>query len=214
MGLEKLTITPQKGESVEAMYNPSEISIETRNQFQRTAMPGLPTPVTQFVSGDTQKISLNLFFDTYEQREDVRDHTSKVLQLLKIDPSLHAPPVCKFIWGGKPLSGFNDKLEFKGVFDSISQKFTMFHEDGYPVRATLTCSISEYQTIEEQLKSLGLESADRTKRKVFKEGDSLWHLAFTEYGDPAHWRVIAEKNKIDDPRMIAPGTELIIPPME
>lgn len=215
--LEKLTIKPLKanleptGEEIKAMYNPNELTIETRNQFQRTAMPGLPTPVTQYVSGQTQTISISLFFDTYEDREDVRNHTSKVVNLLKINNEIHAPPVCLFLWGGS-IAG--DKANFRGVIDSISQKFTMFRETGIPVRATLSVSISEYKTIEEQLKDIGFESADRTKRRVFKQGDSLWLLASNEYGDPADWREIAEKNKIDNPRLVAPGTELTIPPLE
>ncbi len=212
MGLEKLKIVSQKGTLIEAMYNPNELTIETRNQFQRTAMPGLPTPITQFVSGDTRKISLNLFFDSYEKKEDVRKYTSEVMTLLKIDHELHAPPVCIFIWGGTSLTG--DLLDFTGVFDSVSQKFTMFHESGYPVRATLTCNISEYKTIKEQLKILGLESADRTKHRIFKLGDSLWDLSNKEYGDPDKWREIAKKNKIDNPRLVEPGTELSIPPLE
>ena len=217
MGLEKLKIKPldaqlnETGEVIEAMYNPNELTIETRNQFQRTAMPGLPTPVTQYVSGQTQTISLSLFFDTYEKREDVRNHTGKVVNLLKVNSKIHAPPVCVFEWGGS-IAG--DKAKFKGVIDSVSQKFAMFLDSGIPVRATLSVSISEYKTIKEQLKDIGLESADRTKRRVFKQGDSLWLLASTEYGDPADWREIAEENKIDNPRLVAPGTELTIPPLE
>jgi len=215
MALEKMQIIPvipSGGEAVTALYNPNEFTIETRNQYQRTAMPGLATPITQFVSGDTQKISLSLFFDTYEKRTDVRDLTGKVLALAKIDKSLHAPPVCEFVWGGKPLSG--DRAVFKGVIDSISQKFTMFLDNGVPVRATLTLSISEYKTYDEQIRELGLESADLTKHRVFKEGENLWLIANEVYKDPSKWRVIAEANNIDNPRLIEPGSELTIPSLE
>ena len=105
MGLEKLTIIPldaqmaPKGDQIQAMYNPAEITIDTKAQFQRTAMPGLPTPITQFVSGDTQSLSFDLFFDTYEKGTDVRLHTKKVVNLLNIEKDLHAPPVCLFQWG-------------------------------------------------------------------------------------------------------------------
>lgn len=217
MGLEKLQIRPLKadlsetGEVIEAMYNPNEFTIETRNQFQRSAIPGLPVPLTQFVSGQTQTISLSLFFDTYETAEDVRNHTGKVVNLLKINKEIHAPPVCLFLWGGS-IAG--DKAKFKGVIDSVSQKFTMFLDSGIPVRATLTVSISEFKTITEQLKELGLESADRTKHRVFKIGESLWLIANEEYGDAARWREIAIANNIDNPRLVKPGRELTIPPLE
>jgi len=217
MGLEKLKIKPlniQLSKSIgeiEVMFNPAEFSIETRNQFQRTAMPGLPTPVTQFVSGETQTLSFDLFFDTYEKREDVRAKTRQVTDLLKINKEIHAPPVCRFEWGGALQA---DKTHFQGVIDSVTQKFTMFLDSGLPVRATLTIKVSEFRTIQEQLHSLGLESADRTKRRIFKEGDTLWLLANNEYGDPFKWREIAAFNRIDNPRLVPPGTALTVPPLE
>lgn len=212
MALEKMQIIPEKGEKVTALYNPNEFTIETRNQFQRTAMPGLATPITQFVSGETQKISLSLFFDTYEEGKDVREMTGKVVALAKIDKSLHTPPVCNFVWGGAAMSG--DRATFRGVIDSISQKFTMFLNTGIPVRATLTVSISEYKTYDEQIKELGLQSADLTKNRVFLEGETLWQIADEMYKDPGKWRVIAEANNISNPRLIEPGTELTIPSLE
>lgn len=217
MGLEKLKIKPldvhleETGAVIEAMFNPAEFSIETRNQFQRTAMPGLPTPITQFVSGETQTLSFDLFFDSYEKREDVRVKTREVSDLLKINKEIHAPPVCRFEWGGAIQA---DKTHFQGVIDSVTQKFTMFLDSGVPVRATLTLKVSEFRTIQEQLHSLGLESADRTKRRIFKEGDSLWLLSHKEYGDPFQWREIAAFNRIDNPRLVPPGTELTLPPLE
>lgn len=217
MGLEKLTIIPldaqmaPKGDPIKAMYNPAELTIDTKAQFQRTAMPGLPTPITQFVSGDTQSLSFDLFFDTYEAGEDVRIHTKKVVSLLNIERDLHAPPVCLFQWGG-PLSGTMDA--FKGVIDSCGQKFTMFLDSGVPVRATLSLSVSEYQTLDEQVTALKLQSADRTKRRVFTQGDSLWGLAYKEYNDVTQWRLIAEANDIDNPRRVSPGTVLTLPPLD
>lgn len=210
--LAKLIIVPEKGEQIKAMYNPAQVTIDSSAQFQRTAMPGLETPVTQFVSGQNQTLSLDLFFDTYEKQEDVRVHTAKVAELVKINRELHAPPVCTFLWGG-PFSGKKGET-FKGVFDKVSQKFTMFLESGIPVRATLTVSITEYKTLEEQLPFIKFESADRTKRRVLKEGEQLWHHAHREFNDPALWRTIADANGIENPRLLTTGAELIIPPLE
>ncbi len=219
MSKEKITIQPlddnynHHGNRVEAhYYNPNEYTIETKNQYQRTAMPGLSTPITQFISGETRTISLSLFFDTYEKHEDVRKYTAQVVHLMEIDSDLHHPPICEFTWG-KPLSPYMD-YKFRGIIDSCSQKYTMFMEDGTPVRATLTLSISEYRKIGEQLEDLKLQSPDRTKYRIFKEGDALWRMSFREYNDPKAWRRIAENNKIDFPRLIPAGTLLSVPPLE
>lgn len=218
MGFAKLKIIPLKadliaqGDAIEVMYNPKEFTIDSSVQYQRSAMPGLQTPITQFVSGQVQTLSLELFFDSYEKREDVRESTSKLTNLLKINSETHAPPVCRFEWG-VPLS-LEKGVFFQGVFDKITQKFTMFLDSGIPVRATLSVSISEYRTIKEQLANIKKESSDRSKLRELKEGDQLWHLANREYNDSTLWRTIADANNIENPRLLTPGIELVLPPLE
>ena len=58
----------------------------------------------------------------------------------------------------------------------------------------------------------GSREARRTHRVV--AGDSLPQLAWREYGDATAWRVIAEANDIDDPMLLVPGAELLVPAME
>lgn len=210
MALEKAFIQPldnngfPRGERIVVMFNPEEYSIDRSVNYQRTNLPGLQTPITQFVYGNAQTLKIDLFFDTYERREDVRNYTRKLTQLLDIDRDLHAPPVCRFIWG---------KLEFKATIDSINTNFSMFLDSGIPVRAKLTISFTEYRTITEQLAAIPRQSADRTKYHVFTQSDSLWSLAAKAYADPGLWRVIAEANQIDNPRLVVPGMELKIPPL-
>ena len=211
MALEKAQLQPlnvdgsPKGERIDVLFNPAEYSIQKANQFAETPLLGLPTPIRQFSSGGAETLTLDLFFDTYENGEDVRQHTEKVAGLLKIDPDLHAPPTLKFMWG---------KLEFKCVLEQLTKKFTMFLADGTPVRATLSVTFKEYKTIHEQMSSRPLQSADRTKTRIVKEGDTLWLIAAQEYDDPGLWRRIAEKNEINNPRFLAAGMELTIPPLE
>jgi nucleoid-associated protein YgaU len=209
------------GKVIEVLFNPAEYSIEKGNTFQSTSLPGLSTPVTQFVTGNADTLSMELYFDTYAKssrhgtvtkREDVRNYTRKIANLMEIDPTLHAPPVCEFTWG--PPLGTPKGLQFAGIIEKVSQKFTYFLDDGTPVRATLNLTFKEYKTVRDQLEQLGRESADRTKRRTFKEGDALWFFAHEEYGDPQMWREIADCNSLENPRIIAPGTELELPPTQ
>ena len=195
----------KKKEVIPVCFNPADYSLDKSNQYQDTSIPGLASPVTQFVSGNAQTLTLELFFDTYEKQKDVRGYTKKIDGLMKIDPDLHAPPICKFVWGG---------FEFKAVVDKVTKKFTMFLSDGIPVRATLNITFKEYKTVEEQLKEIKRQSSDRTKSLTVCEGDSLWSIAALEYGDQGEWRHIAIANKIINPRILLPGTELVIPPLE
>jgi len=209
MALEKAYLEPlggkNKGTPFLVLFNPAEYSIQKGNQFAETPLLGLPTPIRQFTSGGAETLTLDLFFDTYEKGEDVRDHLDQIANLMNIDPELHAPPVLVFHWG---------KVEFKCVLEQVTKKFTMFLSDGTPVRATLSVTFKEYKTIQEQLPPGPPESADRTKRRIIKQGDSLWLVAAREYNDPRLWRPIADNNEIDNPRFLTPGMELAIPPLE
>ena len=211
----------RKGQTIPVLYNPAEYSIEKGNTFQRTSLPGLATPVTQFVTGNADTLTMELFFDTYAPslrhagvipREDVRKYTQQVAELLDVDSGLHSPPICEFHWG--PDLGSPGGTPFKATIEKLTQRFTMFLDDGTPVRATLNVTFKEYKSVKEQLQEIGRESVDRTKRRRGKEDDSLWLYAAREYDDPAEWRAIADENELENPRRLESGTELALPPLE
>jgi nucleoid-associated protein YgaU len=68
--------------------------------------------------------------------------------------------------------------------------------------------------LQDLLASIPLLSADRTKRRVLKQGDTLQSLATQEYDDPRQWRAIAQANNIDNPLTISVGQGLIIPSLK
>ncbi|MWC27073.1 CIS tube protein [Paenibacillus sp. MMS18-CY102] len=210
MALEKALIQPldyegnPKGEAVKVLFNPTEYAIDKSNQLQSTVIPGLPAPVTQFIGGGGQTLSMELFFDTYEQGVDVRQHTGQVTGLMDMNPDLHAPPVCMVIWG---------KMQFKAVVERVGQRFTMFLDSGIPVRATLSVTFREYRTITEQQQRT-TNQADQTKQVTVKQGETLWSISGRVYGDPGKWRTIARANGIADPRKVPAGRTLILPPQE
>jgi len=77
----------------------------------------------------------------------------------------------------------------------------------------MKCIFKEFSPRGVQLKGTPRHSPDRTKRRVFKVGDTLSGIAGREYDDPTKWRMIAEANRIDDPLAVEPGTILQIPPL-
>jgi nucleoid-associated protein YgaU len=188
------------------IFNPAEYSLEKGNQFASTALPGLSNPIMSFVNGNADVLTMELFFDTYTNQgaSDVREETEKIARLLDIDPTVHAPPLVRFVWGG---------LNFRAVIERLTQRFTMFREDGVPVRATLNVTFKEYKTITDQLNDKPPQSSDWTKRRVVAEQDRLSLIAAIEYDDPAVWRVIADANDIDNPRLLQPGQEIRLPPL-
>lgn len=206
MALKKASIIVNgKDETIEVLFNPNEYVIEKGNQFTWEKIPGLSAPVAQFISGEAMTLTMDLFFDTYEDQKDVRDYTSKITKLLDVDKDLHAPPVCRFVWGS---------LDFKGVIEKVGLKFTMFLSSGIPVRATVNVTFRAVMSMTEQFQAIPRQSSDRTKQKTIKQGEHLWIIASQEYEEPGFWREIAKANGIDNPRIMETGKQVIIPPLE
>ena len=219
MGLEKLTIkNTETKEEIKALFNPERYTLNKGVQIAEIGILGLDSPVLQFVRGQNEKITLELFFDTTKHGMvdpvvDVRAETSKVYQLLKINPKTHAPPRCVLEWGagGQLFSYGLANGVSQCVVESVSEEFNLFSPSGAPLRAKLNVTFREYKTIEKQIKETYKHSSDRTKVRRLQRGESLSYLAWLEYQDPGQWRLIAEENDVDNPRLVPPGTALRIP---
>jgi hypothetical protein len=224
MALVRARIDVLDGEAVDLMrglppvifvqFNPSEYTLTKGAQIAEIAVPGIDSPILQFVAGQNEKLTLDLYFDTTleqgmsETARDVRLYTRQVYQLVKVQPKTHAPPRVRFSWG--------IGLSFVAVVESVTQKFNLFSPAGTPLRATLTVTFREYKTLQDQLKELNLQSADHTRRYVVVQGDTLAGIAAREYGDAAHWRLIALENleRLGNLRRLPPGVELHLPPFQ
>lgn len=260
----------RKPQEIPVQFNPTELTYDKSAQIAEISIPGLDSPLQQFVRGQTEKLTMDLFFDTTDggmgkQVTSVTEWTDKVYQLVKIEPKRHAPPLCTFVWndqfpgsslGGKPGAkpggalaaaaaavagaaagaaaaalgpagavigaaadlagatlGNQRRNGFQCIVETVKQKFTLFNPEGVPLRATLTVTLREYKTLEQQLKHLNLTSPDRTHSHVVQQGETLSGIAASYYDRPGEWRPIAEDNGIEDPRRMAVGAFLTIPPI-
>jgi len=218
--LKKATITvldgSAKGQIIAVLFNPTEYHFDRTNAYKATAVPGLGSPLIQFVNGEADTLSMDLFLDDYtdpqgptssskKESQPVASRLKSISALLEIDRDLHAPPPVRFNWG---------PMEFTAVIEKLGRKVTMFQPDGTPARATLSISFKEYRTLKQQMQQPRRESADKSKRRVVVGRDSLPLMAYREYSDVTEWVRIAQANDLDDPREIEAGDWLIIPPME
>ncbi len=222
-----LVVTWHSGEIefIPVQFNPAEFSLDKSAQIAEIAIPGLDAPLQQFVRGQSEKLTLDLFFDTTEDgmgtgATSVTTYTDTIYQLVKIEPDRHAPPICTFIWNDKfPGTDISSHLgnqrrnEFQCIVENVKQKFTLFSPEGVPLRATLTVTLREYKTLDEQLKQLNLNSPDRTQSHIVQQGESLASIAAQHYRKPGEWRRIADANAIEDPRRIEIGAFLSVPPI-
>ena len=214
MELEKAVLQNGNTEQViPVLFNPEEYTLKRGVNYARIPVVGLSGPITQFVNGEAATLDMELFLDTLEAHEhagqrlnapgaDVRQLVQRVVGLMDIDPTTHAPPVLLFVWGS---------LSFNCVLTSATQTYVMFRPDGVPVRARLQVSFSEFRSVDLEAKQVKRETSDYTKTYVVGQGEDLSAIAAREYGTPALWRAIALYNELDDPRVLSVGQTLSIP---
>jgi nucleoid-associated protein YgaU len=196
------------GDRVTVLFNPEEYVVENGAQYAQIAVPGLSAPVVQFVHGNAQTLEMELFLDTLEKNAqaaagtDVRVLVERLVSLLEIDPTMHAPPPVLFTWGS---------LSFTCVLVRASQRFVMFKPDGTPVRARVQVTFSEFRNVDMEAKEIKRQTADYSKIHTVIEGETLPLIAWREYGHAAAWRPIALRNDLDDPRALAIGSILVLP---
>jgi len=184
-------------------FNPTEYQIQKSNNFSEIPIPGLESPPLQFVRGGCEKLVAELLADTSDTHEDVREkYTTRLRNLMRINPDLHAPPIVRLIW---------DDQVFKGVIDSLNITFVLFTPDGVPLRAKLNMTLKEYRPVEIQVKEIPTNSPDVDKVHTLVRGETLADVSWKAYADPRLWREIARNNGIADPRHVEPGRTLSIP---
>lgn len=199
-------------DEINCSFNPNEYTVTKKNTWQKMKILDEEVPTLEFKGGDSETLKMQLFFDTSLTGEDVRDQTKKLFKLMEISDSLTdrtsgkgRPPIVTFQWGVTRL--------FKAVITNITQKFTLFRENGVPVRATLDVDFLQAED-ESYYRSQNPTTKGNAghKRRVVKEGDTIDVIAFLEYNDSAMWRYIADINNLDNPGKLRPGQLLVIAP--
>jgi len=189
---------------IPVMFNPDNYSITTNMLYPDISVPGLRSPLIQFVRGEAQTLAVELFMDQSQTGETLKPKLDEVRAFVTIDSDLHAPPVCEFAWGD---------ISFQGVMFEFSERFQMFDESGNVLRCRVTIKLKRYDPANLQNTDLNRQSPDRTKTRAIRRGDRLDLIAAQEYGDPAQWTILAAANGIDRPRQLQPGMVIEVPPL-
>src|SRR5207237_3441069 len=99
MALEKAQIiNVDKNDTLDVLFNPKEFSIQKSVQWEPHKAPGLDLPEQEFTSGNPSVLSVELFFDTYEDKKSVHEYTDKLKALALVNADKHRPPQVQFNW--------------------------------------------------------------------------------------------------------------------
>ncbi|HUF39604.1 MAG TPA: LysM peptidoglycan-binding domain-containing protein [Anaerolineales bacterium] len=199
------------GVSVDCMFNPFEYTVTKQNTFEDKTRNNSNVPQVEFKKAGSQTLKLALVFDTFEAGENVTLTTNQLWKFMepktRENSSSNAktpPPDVAFEWG---------VFRFVSVITQMSQKFTMFQEDGTPVRAKVDVTFTQHRDTEDypnQNPTSGGGEIEQVRTVI--AGERLDSIAYDVYGDATRWRQIADRNGIRDPLAIKPGQILTIPP--
>jgi nucleoid-associated protein YgaU len=164
-----------------------------------------------FANGQPATMTVQLFFDTYEAKTDVREYTDKIAALMEVKIKDEGkgkklrPPQIKFHWG--------PSWSFKAVITQMNQNFTLFQKDGTPVRAIVDLTLQQVADDKAKPGQNPTSGGDAGRRThLVAAGETLDLIASQELGDSALWRSIADLNRLHDPLKLKPGSLLVLEP--
>lgn len=133
-----------EGEKVTVQFNPETLKVTLSNQIANKNNKG--GGAIQFASQGTSKLTFDIWFDVTAKQpdgkteNDVRKLTKEIIKFMKVKKvtknkkDKFIPPGARFQWGS---------FLFEGVMESINESLEFFSEDGRPLRASVSVSLTK-----------------------------------------------------------------------
>lgn len=159
-----------------------------------------------------EKLSFGFTVDTTGVVEDTKDTDQAYIKIKEVEEILyayneegHRPSYIVIAYG---------ELIFKGQLASMKVDYTLFNNEGIPLRANVELSFSGFRGNEEDKKKYSKLSPDMSRLIIFKENDTLANLCYLIYGNSRLVAQVARFNNLNGFRDIPVGTELLFPPLK
>jgi Contractile injection system tube protein/LysM domain len=217
-GYVKAKLAIEGGETIEALFNPTEFTITKGNNWTFDPIKGTSLPTGKFGGGKPREMQVNLLLDRSLPNEgmSVKDITDKLFKMMEVPAGGAAggaksvPPLVTFQWG--------EMIPFKAACTSLTIAFQLFQPNGSPIRADVKLALTQAETATSaSSKSTGKKTNPTTRSEgglgvhVVRDGDTLQSIAHKTYDDPGRWRTIAEANGVDNPLHLRRGSSLNLP---
>jgi hypothetical protein len=201
-----------EGAKYYVQFNPESLKVNFSNQISGQDNNG--GSAIQFNSRGTTKLTFDLWFDVTatpaknKTYTDVRQYTRDLVIFLQETrnaagtSTVSGPPGCRFHWG---------TFLFEGIFDSVNENIEYFSEEGIPLRASMSVSISKQElkviVPDQNASAANRNTAGTQPQQQAQEGDSVQSMSARE-GKPENWKPRAVENGIENPLRINSGVSL------
>lgn len=202
----------EQGDPIPVQFNPETLKVTYSNQSAGGDQRG--GSAIQYVGQGTTKLSFDLWFDVTapspdqpaNNEDDVRKLTEKVVNFIRPksedSDKRFIPPGVRFLWG---------TFLFEGIADSINESLELFSDQGKPLRAKVTMSLSkqdiQFQFGQQSGSGSGASVPGTSPQQPARAGDSVQQMAARD-GQAENWQSIANRNGIDNPRAVPAGLNI------
>jgi Contractile injection system tube protein/LysM domain len=216
-GVTKATLEIEGGDTFDCLFNPKDYTVTKTNNWKAEPKQGETAAIPSFTGGTPWEITLQLLFDTslLKEHKEVRTLTGKLFDAMDATRDESAgspgkkttkrPPKITFDYGG---------FKFVGVAKNLSVQYTLFTQQGVPIRADVKLTLMQCNPKQEKGQNPTTLGEGGLGAHVVRDGDSLASIAHQVYGDATQWRTIAQANGIDDPLRLRSGRMLSVPRLD
>lgn len=208
-GLIRVTSSPAP---FEAMINPTGYTQKSTVEYTKVRALGAPGSEPKYSATPAEKYTLESFIldgtgvVSVTGLVAVKDQVASLREVVySYVGTEHETPIVQVSWG---------PLLFYARVSSMDVQYTLFKPSGEPLRAKVTMSFVEYQSVEEISKEANQSSPDLTHLIQVKAGDTLPLLCYRIYKDCSYYLEIARINKLTNFRQLQPGQVLSFPPLQ
>lgn len=195
--------------------NPASYTRKTNIRYNDRQAQGSNGPSPEFNRVASEDVSFDLLFDATGvlpppgnakiYSNGVADGISQFTALSsRLNGTIHSPNYLILAWA---------QLQFQCVLTSMNINYTLFMPDGTPLRAKVGVSFKSFTSESQLAKTGNKRSPDMTHLVTVTAGDTLPLLCHKIYGDSGYYAKVAAFNGLASFRDVAPGTQLLFPPL-
>jgi hypothetical protein len=207
------------GAYLEAFINPESYKVNYRVSYDcKPQAPGTDGQQNKFSHVAPEELSFDFLFDDTgiidgELRDILKRPNKGVYEevkefreiLVKYYGDKHQTRVLVLVWGN---------FLFQGNVTDLSIHYKLFNSSGEPIRAVASVKFRGTISEDKQAAKIKKSSPDLTHILHVKAGDTLPLMCKKVYGDPKYYLQVAEANDLGNFRRLAPGMEIVFPPID
>ncbi|AXT61555.1 hypothetical protein D1816_14755 [Aquimarina sp. AD10] len=195
--------------------NPESFTRNFKVELNQQQGQGNQGTDSDFKATAPEELKLDFIFDGTDtiqgykynnNKKSVKDQLKLFMDAVyNMNGEIHRPHFLQVQWG---------EFMFPCILTNLDLNYTLFQPNGDPLRVKVSASFLNYVAQRERVAREGKKSPDLTHVRQVKGGDRLDNMTFDIYNNVKYVTQIAKANGLTSFRKIAPGTELVFPPLD